>query len=71
MKPVAMIYPRVRRQAAAQQKTFAASAWLASGHLLAWISFSIIATIAQWVVERKGWLTPTMESASSISGGRL
>ena len=67
--PLILIYTRVGRQAAAQQKPFAASAWLAGGYLLAWISFSIVATIAQWLVERKGWLTPTMESTSSIFGG--
>jgi predicted metal-binding membrane protein len=67
--PLILIYARVARQAAAQQKPFAASAWLALGYLLAWTSFSCIATLAQWAIERTGWLAPTMESASSVFGG--
>jgi predicted metal-binding membrane protein len=67
--PLILIYARVGRQAAAQQQPFAASAWLASGYLLAWLSFSFIATIAQWAVEREGLLMPTMASASRLFGG--
>jgi predicted metal-binding membrane protein len=69
--PLILIYARVGRQAAAQQQPFAASAWLALGYLLAWIGFSFIATLAQWAVERIGWLTPTMESASGVFGGLI
>lgn len=67
--PLVLIYARVGRQAAAQQKPFAATAWLASGYLLAWISFSIVATIAQWAIEREGWLTSAMAGASNTFGG--
>jgi len=67
--PLVLIYARVGRQAAAQQKPFAATAWLASGYLLAWISFSVVATLAQWAVERQGWLTSAMAGAGNIFGG--
>jgi predicted metal-binding membrane protein len=67
--PLIMIYAHVGRQAVAQQQPFAASAWLAMGYLLAWIVFSAVATIAQWAVERRGWLTPTMAGASDTLGG--
>jgi predicted metal-binding membrane protein len=67
--PLILIYAGVGRQAAAQQKPFAASAWLAGGYLLAWISFSMVATVAQWSIEREGWLTPAMASASNTFGG--
>ncbi|MEW6450230.1 MAG: DUF2182 domain-containing protein [Pseudomonadota bacterium] len=67
--PLILLYARVGRQAAAQQRPFAASAWLAGGYLLAWISFSLIATVTQWAVERAGWLTPAMESANSTFAG--
>jgi len=69
--PLVLIYARVGRQAAAQQQPFAASAWLASGYLLAWVSFSMVATMAQWAIERIGWLMPLMESSSSIFGGLI
>jgi predicted metal-binding membrane protein len=67
--PLILIYARVGREAAVQQKPFAASAWLASGYLLAWISFSMVATVVQWSIERGGWLTPAMASASNTFGG--
>lgn len=67
--PLILIYARVGRQAAAQQQPFAASAFLAGGYLLAWIAFSLIATITQWAVDRAGWLTPEMASASRTIGG--
>jgi len=67
--PLILIYTRVGRQAAAQQQPFAASAWFAGGYLLTWIAFSLIATIAQWAIERTGWLNPAMAGASDIFGG--
>jgi predicted metal-binding membrane protein len=69
--PMILIYARVGRQAAAQGKSFAASAWFAAGYLLAWAAFSLAATLAQWALERAALLTPMMESASHILGGVL
>jgi predicted metal-binding membrane protein len=69
--PMVLIYARVGRQAAAQGKPFAASAWFAGGYLLAWGAFSLAATLAQWALERAALLTPMMESASHILGGLL
>jgi predicted metal-binding membrane protein len=67
--PLILLYARVGRQAAAEQQPFAASAWLVLGYLLMWIGFSFIVTLAQWAIERTGWLTPAMESASDVFGG--
>jgi predicted metal-binding membrane protein len=67
--PLILLYARVGRQAAAQSQPFATSAFLAGGYLLAWFVFSFGATIAQWAVERQGWLTPAMSSASSTFAG--
>jgi predicted metal-binding membrane protein len=67
--PLVLTYARVARQTASQQRPFAASGWLASGYLSAWIAFSLAATIAQWAIEREGWLTPAMASASNVLGG--
>ena len=66
--PMIFIYARVGRQAATQDKRFAASGWFAAGYLLAWTSFSIVATSLQWALERAALLTPMMESASNILG---
>jgi predicted metal-binding membrane protein len=66
--PMILIYARVGRQAATQGKPFAASGWFAGGYLLAWTAFSLIATAAQWALERAALLTPMMVSASNILG---
>ena len=56
--PMILIYARVGRQAAQQGKPFAASSWFAGGYLLAWVGFALVATFAQWALERGSWLTP-------------
>jgi predicted metal-binding membrane protein len=67
--PMILLYARVGRQAAAQSKPFAATAWFAGGYLLAWSGFALVATIAQWAFDRIALLTPMMESASPVLGG--
>ena len=67
--PMILIYARVGRQAAQQGKPLAASSWFASGYLLAWIGFALVATFAQWALERGSLLTPTMAAASAVLSG--
>jgi predicted metal-binding membrane protein len=69
--PMILLYARVGRQAVAQGKPFAASAWFAAGYLLAWSAFSLVATAAQWGLDRAALLTPMTESASNVLGGIL
>jgi predicted metal-binding membrane protein len=69
--PMVLLYARVGRQAAAQGKPFANSSWFFGGYLLAWVTFALVATLMQWVVQRASLLTPMMESASAIFGGSL
>src|SRR5450631_1070685 len=69
--PMVLLYARVGRQAAMQGKPFANSYWFFGGYLLAWIAFAIVATLAQWAVQRASLLTPMMESASAILGSAL
>jgi predicted metal-binding membrane protein len=66
--PMILIYARVARQALAQGKPFAATAWFAAGYLLAWTAFALVATIGQWALESVLLLTPTMASASTALG---
>jgi predicted metal-binding membrane protein len=54
-----------------QGKPFAGSAWFAGGYLLAWTAFSLVATSAQWALERAALLTPMMESASNRLGAAV
>jgi predicted metal-binding membrane protein len=69
--PMILIYARVGRQAASKGQPFAASSWFAAGYLLAWTAFALIATSAQWALERAALLTPTMQSASNVLGGSV
>jgi len=67
--PMILIYARVGREARRQGKPFAATGWFAAGYLLAWAGFALIATSAQWALERAALLTPMMASASNVFGG--
>jgi predicted metal-binding membrane protein len=69
--PMILIYARVGRQAAREDKPFAPSSWFAGGYLLAWTAFSLFATSAQWVLERADLLTPMMASASNRLGAAV
>jgi predicted metal-binding membrane protein len=69
--PMILIYARVGRQAASEGKPFASSVWFAGGYLLAWTAFSLVATSAQWALERAALLTPMMESASNRLGAAV
>src|SRR5690606_22605068 len=58
--PVILLYARVGRQAAEQRQPIAACGWFAAGYLLTWIGFSILATAAQWALERAALLDSQM-----------
>jgi predicted metal-binding membrane protein len=66
--PMILLYTRVARSAR-DGKPFASSAWFAGGYLLSWIGFALIATIAQWALERAALLSVTMASSSKTFGG--
>jgi predicted metal-binding membrane protein len=64
-----LIYAQVGRQALAQGKPFAPTGWFVAGYLLAWTGFALIATAAQWGLDRVALLDPMMASASRTFGG--
>jgi predicted metal-binding membrane protein len=66
--PMILLYARVGRQGRSAGKPLAATGWFAAGYLLAWIGFSLAATVAQWALEREGLLDPRMASASRALG---
>lgn len=69
--PMILLYARVARQAAARRQPMAATSWFAAGYLLAWAAFSIIATAAQWALERAALLSPMMAGTSMTLGGAI
>src|SRR6202051_5183958 len=69
--PMVLLYARGGRQAAMERQAVANSNWCFGGYLLAWVAFALVATLAQWAVQRASLLTPTMESASAMFGSAL
>src|SRR6478736_944326 len=66
--PMILMYATVGRRGKAQGKPYAATGWFAAGYLLAWSSFSLVATFLQWVIERAALLDSRMVIASNVLG---
>jgi predicted metal-binding membrane protein len=66
--PMILLYARVGRQGRIAGRPLAATGWFAAGYFLAWIGFSLAATLVQWVLEREALLDPRMASASNTLG---
>jgi predicted metal-binding membrane protein len=66
--PMILMYARVGRQGKAEGKPFAATGWFAAGYFLAWIGFSMVATFAQWLIDRTALLDSQMATSSSMLG---
>lgn len=66
--PMILMYTRVARKSRSEGKPFAATGWFAAGYFLAWIGFSLVATVVQWVLERGALLNARMESANVVLG---
>ncbi|OCP20877.1 metal-binding protein [Ensifer sp. LC54] len=64
--PMILLYAHVGRQAALDDKPFAATGFFAGGYLCAWILFALAATLGQWLLEAALLLTPMLASASRI-----
>jgi predicted metal-binding membrane protein len=66
--PMILMYARLGRQGKVAGKPLAATGWFAAGYFLAWIGFSLAATLVQWVLQREALLDPRMASASKALG---
>ena len=67
--PMILMYARVGRQAEAQARPLVATVWFVAGYLLVWVAFSLLATLAQWALERTGWLDYAMASTNNVLAG--
>jgi predicted metal-binding membrane protein len=67
--PMILMYARVGRFTQAQGTLFGATAYFAIGYFVAWVAFSLLATLTQWALERAGLLDAAMASTSNILGG--
>jgi len=67
--PMILMYARVGRHTAPQSTPFAATVWFAAGYFLVWLAFALLATLAQWALERTVLLDSWMASTSNVLGG--
>ena len=69
--PMILMYARAGRHGKTVGKPLAATGWFAAGYVLAWIGFSLAATVVQWAIERAALLDSQMETGSKILGGAV
>jgi predicted metal-binding membrane protein len=66
--PMMLLYARVGRQVKAGGKPLAATGWFAAGYFLAWVGFSLAATVLQWALQRGALLDARMASTNILLG---
>ena len=66
--PMILMYARAGRQARIAGKPLATTGWFAAGYFLAWVGFSLAATLAQWLLDRAALLDARMASANVVLG---
>jgi predicted metal-binding membrane protein len=70
--PMILTFATINRRRRARAQPYAPTALFAVGYLLAWGGFSVLATLAQWGLERLALLSPMdMTTTSARLGGLL
>lgn len=69
--PATLVYVAVARKASRQGSPVAPASALIGGYIGVWLSFSIAATAAQWVLERLSLLSSSMASNDRYLAGAL
>lgn len=69
--PMILTFGTVNRRQRERGRTHVPSAVFASGYLLAWGAFSLLATVVQWRLERAALLLPSMQLGSALLGATL
>ena len=69
--PMALIYAAVARKAEGQGTVLAPTSTFVSGYVAVWTLFSLVATVAQWGLDRAALLSPTMVATSPALGAAL
>jgi predicted metal-binding membrane protein len=64
--PMILLYARVGRHAAVQQKPFAPASWFATGYLLVWAMIALAASVLQLALVQAALLTPMLAAANNI-----
>ena len=69
--PMTLMYAAVARKAAAQRNPLAPTFVFVAGYSAMWTVFSLVATIAQYALDRAALLSPMMVSTSHLFGAAL
>ena len=69
--PMILLFAFFARKKRSENKPYVPVWAFASGYLIVWGLFSLVATVLQWVLEQAALLSPTMVSASPYLGGSL
>jgi predicted metal-binding membrane protein len=67
--PMVLLFAAIKRKQAASASPFAETSIFLGGYLLLWAGFSLVATLAQWELERAGLLSMAMASTSAVLVG--
>jgi predicted metal-binding membrane protein len=69
--PMTMVYAAVARKATKEGSTVAPTATFVAGYIATWTLFSVVATVAQWGLDRAALLSPMMVTTSPKVGAAL
>jgi len=69
--PTVMIFGRVREKREAAGRAFASTGAFVTGYLMAWIGFSVLATVANWLLHISGSMSSMMGNVAPEIGGVL
>jgi predicted metal-binding membrane protein len=67
--PMLLLFARVNRSQKTQGAPFVPTGVFASGYVVAWGVFSVLAAGLQWGLERVGWLSSMMASTNAVFAG--
>ncbi|MEO5760568.1 MAG: DUF2182 domain-containing protein [Mesorhizobium sp.] len=67
--PMVLLYAGVGRKARIDGRPIASTGCFFAGYVLVWGAFSIIATLAQWLLARLALLSPVMAANNMVLGG--
>jgi predicted metal-binding membrane protein len=69
--PTVMIFGRVREKREAIGRPFAPTGAFVAGYLIAWVGFSLVATVANWWLHSGGSMSSMMGRVAPVTGGVL
>jgi predicted metal-binding membrane protein len=69
--PMILTFSTLQRRTRQRDGTSVPTALFVAGYLLVWGVFSVVATVAQWTLQRYALLSPTLAMASPVLGGLL